>query len=341
MSRYFEEAVKSNDSVATLHTTPWRSVDRISERTTSSPSSPVGLRNSQRPSIDLSATVRQQYTQCDDLGTFQESFHLLRTRLSRLQAKQGLRSVVVTSSTKGEGKSTVALNLAFTCAQLPEMNVLLIDADIRCCGLSQMLDVPNGQALPEVLLQKAEPDEAILATDLPNLRFLPCALSPIPAAELLASRRWSELIASSKQTFSLVIIDAPPILNLTDVDLISGPCDGVILVARSQETRTDFIQQASRQIDIKKLVGVILNGTAVGLDTYSYSYGYGKPSESVPRFISPIAMVSHLLGISDSDAHEDGLSAAVVQAQTHAETSNPPVDAAGESNSSNVPTNQQ
>jgi capsular exopolysaccharide synthesis family protein len=343
MSRYFEETLKSNDSVGTRHPTPWMSADRVSEKTktTPSPSSTVCLRNSQRPSIELSTAVREQYTQCDDLGTFQESFHLLRTRLSRLQAKQGLRSVVVTSSTKGEGKSTVALNLAFTCAQLPEMNVLLIDADIRGCGLSQILDVPKGPTLPEVLLQKAEPDEVILATDVPNLYLLPCALTPIPAAELLASRRWSELIASCKRTFSLVIVDAPPILNLTDVDLISGPCDGVILVARSQETRTDFIQKASRQIDLKKLVGVVLNGTAAGLDTYSYSYGYAKPPESVPRFTSPIAIVSHLLGFNDGNKHEDGRSAAVVPAQTHTETSNSPLDATSESNSSMVPTNGQ
>ena len=304
MSRYFDEARKLNSLTVPLGSAPRSAAqrlttERLSGETTSSQGFDLGLRKSQRTSIALSRALRQEFTQCDDLETFQESFRVLRTRLLRLQSKQRLRSVVVTSSTKGEGKSTVSLNLAFTCAQLPEMKVLLIDADIRGCGLSQLLGPPWGQGLLEVLLQKAELDEAILATDLPNLYFLPCESTFIPPAELLASRHWSELIASCAEIFSLVIVDAPPILNLTDVDLISAPCDGVLMVARSHETRTDFVQKATSQVDLRKLIGVILNGTAVG--PHTYTYGYNKPTlESTPL---PIPK------------NEDGTSAVVPPAQ--------------------------
>jgi len=310
MSKYFDETMKLNSLTAPLGSTPrgaaqQLTAERFSGEMASSRGFDLGLRKDQRTSIPLSRALRQEFIQCDDLETFQESFRVLRTRLLRLQAKHGLRSVVVTSSTKGEGKSTVSLNLAFTCAQLPEMKVLLIDADIRGCGLSQLLNPPKGQGLLEVLLQKSELDEAILATDLPNLYFLPCeSTTSIPPAELLASRRWSELIASCAETFSLVIVDAPPILNLTDADLLSAPCDGVLMVARSHETRTDFVQKATSQIDLRKLIGVILNGTAVGPD--AYTYGYKRIPESSSR---PIPVVSRLFGRSDSDKNETGTSA--------------------------------
>jgi Mrp family chromosome partitioning ATPase len=95
-------------------------------------------------------------------------------------------------------------------------------------------------------------------------------------------------------------------LNLTDADLISAPCDGVLMVARSHETRTDFVQKATCQIDSRKLIGVILNGTAAGPDTYTY--GYNKPTpESTPR---PIPVVSRLFGRNDSD--KNNRSSAVV-----------------------------
>lgn len=311
MSKYFDETLKLNSLAVTSGPTSRSATEPLSGMTTSSRGFALGLRKGQRTSVALSAALRQEFTQCDDLGTFQESFRVLRTRLLRLQSQRGLHSVVVTSSTKGEGKSTVALNLAFTCAQLPEMKVLLIDADIRNCGLSQLLGAPKGPGLPEVLLQEAEPDEAILASDLPNLYVLPCDVTSISAPELLASRRWSELIASCAETFSLVIVDAPPILNLTDADLISAPCDGVVMVARSHETRTDFVQKATDQIDSRKLIGVILNGVGVERDTYTY--GYGKPiPESKPR-LGPV--VSRLFGRNHSDENEEGPSAVALPAQ--------------------------
>jgi protein-tyrosine kinase len=327
MSKYFDETLKLNNLAVALGSVlrsgaEGLTTERLNEIPASSRGFDLGLGKGQRTSIALSKALQQEFTEGDDLGTFQESFRVLRTRLMRLQAKRGLRSVVVTSPTKGEGKSMVSLNLAFTCAQLPEMKVLLIDADIRSCGLSRLLEAPKGQTLPEVLLQKAEPDEAILATDLANLYFLPCDVTSIPAAELLASRRWSELIASCAETFSLVIVDAPPILNLTDADLISAPCDGVVMVARCHETRTDLVQKATRQIDLRKLVGVILNGVAVERDTYTYGYGKAIP-ESTSR---PIPVVSRLFGRSDSEKNEDGPSAVVPPDQPV--TSSLPRDAA-------------
>ena len=297
MSKYFDETLKLNNLEVALGSSPWSAAERVPGKTALPKGPALRLGNGQRSSIALSKTLRQQFTESDALGTFQESYRVLRTRLLRLQSERGLRSVVVTSSTKGEGKSAVSLNLAFSCAQLPEMKVLLIDSDIRSCGLSRLLNTPAGPGLPGVLLQESEPAEAILATDLPNLHFLPSNSTSIPPAELLASRRWSELIASCAETFSLVIVDAPPILNLTDADLIAAPCDGVLLVVRSQETRTDFLQRAASQVDSRKLVGVILNGAEGDRDTYTY--GYAKAAAAPPPRRVPI--VSRLFGSNGSD----------------------------------------
>jgi capsular exopolysaccharide synthesis family protein len=308
MSKYFDETLKlhNRDLTVALAFSDTSAAESLF-RKTAPPRAAAALRlgSGPRTSIALAQTLRHQFTEHDALGTFQESYRVLRTRLLRLQSERGLRSVVVTSSTKSEGKSAVSLNLAFSCAQLPEMKVLVIDSDIRSCGLSRLLDAPKGPGLSSVLSQKSEPEEAILATDLPNLHFLPCDSSPIPPAELLAGRRWSELIASCAETFSLVIVDAPPVLNLTDVDLIAAPCDGVLMVVRAQQTRTDLLQKATSQVDSRKLIGVILNGADEDRDTYTY----GNASATARPILRPVSIVSRLFGRDGSEKHHNSLSA--------------------------------
>jgi protein-tyrosine kinase len=214
-----------------------------------------------------------QFNNLHSLEAAEEAYRGLRTRLLRLRSNKNLRSVVVTSAIQGEGKTLTALNLALCCGQLHDMRVLLVDADVRSSGLSRAVDAPSSPGLADILSDGYKPEDAILATDLPNLFLLASGTAKMPAAELFANRRWQEFIAWSNGAFGLTIVDCPPVLNLSDVEMITAGCDGVLMVVRALQTRRQILQKCAGQMDSKKLLGLVYNG-AEGLSQYAYgSYG--------------------------------------------------------------------
>lgn len=229
------------------------------------------LANCRKFSLPLQNIAHVQFTNNDALQPAEESYRALRTRLLRLRSAQGLRSVVVTSAVQGEGKTLTSLNLALCCAQLQEMRVLLVDADIRSFGLSRAVEAPAGLGLADILTGNCVPEQAVLATDHPNLFVLSSGASDTPAAELFAGRRWQEFVGWCNETFKLALMDSPPVLNLSDVELITAGCDGVLMVVRAQQTKRQILEKCAGQIDSKKLLGIVYNGTAVGTQ---YGYGY-------------------------------------------------------------------
>lgn len=225
-------------------------------------------RKIERPLGDI---LRAHFHGSDALEAAEESYRALRTRLLRMQLAQGLLSVVITSSVQGEGKTLTALNLALSCAQLHEMKILLIDGDVRTRGLSRRLGLSSGPGLSEVLAGECDAANALMATDSPNLFVLTGGQSSLPTAELFASRRWQELLGWCRESFKLVIVDAPPVLNLADVELITAGCDGVLMVVRAKLTRRDVLRDAARQIDMKKLLGMVYNATEKSHHNYKYA----------------------------------------------------------------------
>jgi protein-tyrosine kinase len=193
-----------------------------------------------------------------------ESYRALRTRLMRLQAAQGLHSIVLSSAIPGEGKTLTSLNLALTCAQIREQRVLLIDADLRTGGLTKLLQAPPGPGLAEVLAGEVPVEAAIASTDLPNLFVLRAGNSNVPPTELFAGKHWKELLGWCSETFRTVLVDSPPILTLADFELISAACDGVLVVVRAMHTQRELLKKASAQVDAKKLLGIVFNGAVAG-----------------------------------------------------------------------------
>lgn len=206
-----------------------------------------------------------------------EAYRGLRTRIARIQATQGLTTLVVSSAVKGEGKSYTSLNLALCCAQLRNANVLLVDADLRTAGVSRMVSAHEKTGLCELLEGKATYADAIRRTDLPNLFVLPAGASDTPPPELFAGSAWKEFISWTNETFRLVIIDATPILPLADYDLIAAPCDAVIAIVRPHVTPRELVERAVPRLDKKKFLGVVCNGTEVHND-HRYYYRYYAPS---------------------------------------------------------------
>lgn len=201
-----------------------------------------------------------------------EAYRALRTRLMRLQASKGLRSLAISSATPGEGKTVTTLNLGLCYAQLQNTPVLLIDGDLRSRRLSQLLSNPAAPGLAEVLSGEARYEDAILSTNNPNLFVLAAGSMMVSAPELLAGTAWKELIAWCSESFRLILIDTPPVRPLADFELITAGCDGFLMIVRAYQTQRESLQQLAGQIDPKKLVGVVLNST----QTYTKN-GYSNP----------------------------------------------------------------
>src|SRR5579864_1477027 len=111
--------------------------------------------------------MHQQFRGSDCLESVEESYRGLRTRLMRMRQAKGMRSIVITSAVQGEGKTLTSVNLAWCCARLHDLKVLLIDGDIRTSGLSRSLKLPPGPGLAEILSGECDAQASILATEAP------------------------------------------------------------------------------------------------------------------------------------------------------------------------------
>lgn len=204
-----------------------------------------------------------------------EPYRALRTRLMRLQGQNGFRSVVISSALPGEGKTLTTLNLALTYAQLQDERILVIDADLRTRGLTQQLGTPSGPGLAEILNGKAQFDEAVLATELPNLHVLSGGAVADSPAELFSGDHWKEFVGWASECFTIILVDSPPLLPVSDAELIMAACDGVLLVVRARSTLREQLQQSCTHIDNKKLLGLIFNATD-GQSKEGYYVAYGS-----------------------------------------------------------------
>jgi protein-tyrosine kinase len=201
-----------------------------------------------------------------------EAYRTLRTRVMRLQASKGMRSIMLTSAVPSEGKTMTALNLALSCAQLQDLRILLVDADLRSQGLTRLLQIPSGRGLSDVLSESCEPDEGMLSTDRSNLFVFGAGTSNGQPAELFASPRWLEFTNWAKQGFDITVVDATPVHSLADAELIGAGCDGILFLVRACSTPREMAQKCLARLDKKKLIGTAVNGLPISPDRYSY-YG--------------------------------------------------------------------
>lgn len=281
MSKYFNETRRARDAFSSQENSANGNgsgspepVQTVEGAAVASPLDSLG--NLRKLALPVSGVVRTVFQGSDMLTSAEEAYRALRTRLLRLRASSQLASIAVTSAAQGDGKTITSLNLALCSAQMHDMRVVLIDADLRTQGLTRLLGTPSGPGLSDVLSGQCEFEDALIATDLPNLYFISGGVPPASPVELLASRRWQELLEASARSFKLTLIDSPPILNLSDAELISAACDGVLVVVRAQKTQREVLEKAVAQLDSKKLLGCVFNGTAHSHNAYTYGYLAGK-----------------------------------------------------------------
>ena len=189
-----------------------------------------------------------------------EQFRMIQTNMKFIMLEQKSRTILITSSGDGEGKSTIATNLAVSLAQ-QKKKVLLIDGNLRKPALHFFFNTSNTNGLTDVLTGRLSISEAVFHTEVWRLDLLTSGLVPFNPVELIGSQRMQELLIKVKQTYDVILIDSNSVLEVTDTKLLASQCDGVILVTQNGKTKLEKAAEAKKVIEFSKakIVGVVLN----------------------------------------------------------------------------------
>lgn len=208
----------------------------------------------------------------DPNSNISEQYRTIRTSIKFASVDKQMKTLVVTSASPGDGKSTTSANLAVAFADT-DMKVLLVDADLRRATVHMSFQLPNHRGLSTLLSEKnSEVSEAIHPTKVDNLFVLTSGPKPPNPSELLGSHRMSHLIDQLAGEFDLVIFDVPPVISLADAQLLSSKVDGTLLVLREGKTQR---QNAAKAIEKLKqahsnIIGAVYNGASKVEDDYYY-----------------------------------------------------------------------
>lgn len=207
-----------------------------------------------------------------------EAYRSLRTNMNFLSVDKDLKTLVVTSSSAREGKSTVISNLAITLANTNK-KVLIIDADNRKAKIHKFFEINNVAGLSNALFDKEHFSRFVKKTEIENLFILPSGPAAPNPSELLESNAMKDLIEVTKGEYDYVLIDTPPVGLVTDAAIISEISDGLILVVASEQTDKKNFKEAVeslKKVDAN-ILGVVLNKlkgeNLVGYKEY-YNSGY-------------------------------------------------------------------
>lgn len=222
----------------------------------------------------------------DQYSVRAESFRQLRTHLLYTNLEGTSQSVVVTSTTPGEGKSSTALNLALVLAR-NGARVALVDADLRRPTIGTYLGLESRVGLSTVLTHQVELEDAMQDVGTLPLRVLTSGRVPPNPSELLGSPQMAELIRDLERDYDYVIVDAPPVLPVTDPAVLGAICSGVLMVASvdGRIRRTDFVE-AERRIEQvgARILGIAVNRTVTAKSSKTYyNYEPAAPVSESPR----------------------------------------------------------
>jgi capsular exopolysaccharide synthesis family protein len=222
---------------------------------------------------------KERYNMIDDDNPIAvEAIKFVRTSFVFSRPVEELKVVAVTSSMANEGKTFTSLNLAGYLAELDE-RIVLIDCDLRKCGLTKALKMDNKPGLTDYLIKDFKIDDIIHKTNYKNLYVIPSGPRPPSPGNLLTLDKLSNFFAVISKKFSRVIIDSCPMLPVSDTMNIAKFTDGFVVVAAHLQTDKRMLFETKKKIEhvAGDIVGVILNKTKLGVlhsDQYSYQYKY-------------------------------------------------------------------
>jgi capsular exopolysaccharide synthesis family protein len=293
MSQIFDALQRTEADRSGIELPAARELLEVVERNTGKPAPP-----SERPKTNVPLDPPRQFqtarvllppesklvsvTDVESLAA--EKFRFLGIRLRHLQQKRPLKCILITSSLAGEGKSTVAGNLACALAGSKQQKVLLVDGDLRRPSLAEQLGLGEPPGLREVLENESDPATNVYRLESLGLWILPAGKPSRNPVEILQQGKLSALMKRLENGFDWIVIDSPPVLPLADTSIWIRLADAVLLVTRPGTTAKRQLQRSLEAIEQSKLLGAVLNGSteAVANNYYYYSARSADPQSAGP-----------------------------------------------------------
>ena len=198
-----------------------------------------------------------------------EQYRILCSRIDRLSRENGYKTIALTSSVKGEGKTLTSVNLAFSMAKDFGRHVLLMDVDFKHSSLSRLINRPKAKGFLDLLSNGTGIESAKQPYLNGRLDIVTAGKVTPEALKLYVSGRTKEIIQQARKEYDFVFFDLPPVLATADANIITEWIDGIILVVRARETPRDIVRKAVA--GASKVIGVVLNDDK---SYYSYYYYY-------------------------------------------------------------------
>jgi polysaccharide biosynthesis transport protein len=228
---------------------------------------------------DDSAPNRPLIVRDDPHSARSEAFRRLRTNLKFLRVADRAQSIVITSALPAEGKTTTTINLGLALADAGT-SVIIVDADLRRPSVASYMGLEGGVGLTSVLIGAAAPEEVVQSWGTSTLAVLPSGQVPPNPSELLGSEVMSRLLAQLETEYDVVLVDAPPLLPVTDAAILSGLISGAIVVAGSGRVHRQELRDALESLEAvdARVLGVVLNRVQrSNTDRYDYyDFRHGK-----------------------------------------------------------------
>ncbi|MFD0961654.1 CpsD/CapB family tyrosine-protein kinase [Paenibacillus chungangensis] len=220
---------------------------------------------------------RQLITLLNPRSPISEAYRSLRTNIDFSSIDEKLQTIMVTSAGPGEGKSTTITNLAVTYAQ-SDRKVVLIDADLRKPTAHRTFILSNRWGLSSAIAQQCSIEEAIQMTTIPNLDVITSGDIPPNPSEMMNSKRMTAILAQLRSIYDIVLIDTPPLLAVTDAQIVATKCDGVIMVVNQGKVKRDIAKRAIQNLENvnARILGVVLNNVKRRASEEAYYYYYGS-----------------------------------------------------------------
>lgn len=207
-----------------------------------------------------------------------EQFRTIRTNIQFSMVDKNLKTLVITSAGPGAGKSTISANLAVTFA-MQGKKVLIVDADMRKPTVHKTFHLPNRDGLTTLLTERdVEVKDIAHRLDTEGLFAITSGAIPPNPSELLASNRMGKLMAEFEEIFDLIIFDMPPVIAVTDAQVMSSKTDGTIFVVNKDGADKEMVIKSKELLEKVKanVIGVVFNRVELKGDNYYYYYGEGK-----------------------------------------------------------------
>ncbi|MDT2758659.1 CpsD/CapB family tyrosine-protein kinase [Enterococcus xiangfangensis] len=217
-------------------------------------------------------------TLVDKTSPISERYRTIRTNIQFASStNHQIKTLVITSSGPGEGKSTTAANLAVVFANSGQ-RVLLVDADMRKPTVHKTFLLSNSVGLSNVLGTELNFNEAVQPSAVPNLYVMTSGPKAQNPSELLGSIRTDKLMQELRENYDFIIFDMPPVVAVTDAQIVASKVDGTMLVVRENVTRKDSLQKARELLTMvnANVLGAVFNGSTDENDQGYYYYGTGE-----------------------------------------------------------------